>query len=568
MDLHSSGLCRDLITENVLPHKFLDGSIQVDVHITPNHTQASQPSISTGSLSSAPATNAPSSAQVDHTAALDASEIDQNFDEDVATAAEPMETDEPNNNNLVIEPQQSDIDSDLNFMSENNVITTLRRSNRIKTTSAARPSKQAYVLRGASNLPGGDDNFQKSNAQFSTTRDSFASTPPNFNLGKRKSPVGKLKLVDDAALENVSGGSDESDTDDEEMKERDESDNDSADVADLEYIRVGHPVKGNVDNEIKLEAIMAAQIDMKKIDADKNQMCFVLVDSWTINGVQVGHHDACELYKPDLFDYNGTPNDWQPDAVFEDCDSEHAMAAKAIAMAREKRRSADTKATANRRKTLRTLGQVENPQALPSIPVISNQAFDGLQFPKVAGGVDIVIFFMNNTRVDIDLDLPVNLQANVPHGTNQDDFKNDYILTNDDKSFKGLDIALRKSLSNHWDVVIYVLPQVAGSADMYSWTERKDWTINQWLARDVMAQHGKQLYIEVHIVPKDGEEDELDLSDHAERAFQKQAAKENRKTENSARIAKTAKAAKASTTGASESTKKDARPSKRRKASD
>ena len=86
------------------------------------------------------------------------------------------------------------------------------------------------------------------------------------------------------------------------------------------------------------------------------------------------------------------------------------------------------------------------------------------------------------------------------------------------------------------------------------------------MERDVTERYGKQLYIEVHIVPKDGEEDELAISDNAKKHFEEQEAKENRKTTNTTKTAKGAKGAKG--TKAAKAATKNVKPPKRRKTSD
>lgn len=73
--------------------------------------------------------------------------------------------------------------------------------------------------------------------------------------------------------------------------------------------------------------------------------------------------------------------------------------------------------------------------------------------------------------------------------------------------WRGLKTLLGRKLGKdvEWDIEIWVLPHKHGVA-MYNWKAFRDYRASDWLDREVFEEFGRELYIEVHIVMKKGEE--------------------------------------------------------------
>lgn len=277
-------------------------------------------------------------------------------------------------------------------------------------------------------------------------------------------------------------------------------DDETEDVEYPTYIRIGtypwsamNQPKNDVEDEkkIELEAIMAAQV---KTEIDKVR--YVLINSWTINGVQLGHTSMRELHETVLFDSRGEAQIWQPDQAFSDCTSMADVKKKVISFIKGPNRS----------------------RPLPTEPtkVYSGEPYGLNRTSRKLGArsrkeVGAIVAFRNLTGLNINLNLDVNLQPALEHNETYESFE-DYIYNGDDDKFPGLVEILSKKLERSWQVGIWVIPQIRGTDKMYSWTRLKDWVASDWLNTSMEEQFGRELYIEVQIAPKPLDDGTINLS--------------------------------------------------------
>jgi hypothetical protein len=123
-----------------------------------------------------------------------------------------------------------------------------------------------------------------------------------------------------------------------------------------------------------------------------------------------------------------------------------------------------------------------------------------------------VVYFANNTNIDVNLNHLINLQYPLDPNATHDEFR-DFILRSDDDpddDFKGLIKFLRGRLGRYgrdWGLEIFVLPQIPESRMVWSWTHNVPaWRANRWLSGDSNEKFNRNLYIEVHMTPLDREE--------------------------------------------------------------
>ena len=335
---------------------------------------------------------------------------------------------------------------------------------------------------GVTNGPGGDEEDDDADEDERSlfippttkgaTRASSRRMAKSFNAKKRKPSV---KYRDPADIPDLDY-SDDDETDD---------------TAKPKLIRLGtYPWsamnKRNDDveneNDVELEAIMAAQVKTKI-----NKMCFVLISSWTINSVQLGHSSMPELYTKVLFDDDGKSLLWKPDKPFGDCTNMEDV----------------------KRKVISFVNGTDHSLSLPIKPVQEYEGEpNGLNRTSRQRGrgsredVHAVVVFRNRTGFDVDLDLQCNLQVALEHDETYDSFE-EYIYNGgaEGDEFPGLVAPLSKKFKGSWQVGIWVMPQIRGTETMYAWTRLNDWVASDWLDAGLEEDFGRGLYIEVHIAP-------------------------------------------------------------------
>lgn len=128
---------------------------------------------------------------------------------------------------------------------------------------------------------------------------------------------------------------------------------------DIAFVRLGtHPwlqlnaTDADAENQIEMEGFMVAEIDKKT-----ETVCFVLVDSWTVNGVRLARFDMRELYKKVLFDSEGNALLWQPDRAFERCSSINDIELMAVAFIKDKQPPAHLVVSTTARNGAKTITQ-------------------------------------------------------------------------------------------------------------------------------------------------------------------------------------------------------------------
>ena len=267
------------------------------------------------------------------------------------------------------------------------------------------------------------------------------------------------------------------------------------------YIRIGikihDPNQGSDD--IQYIGIIVACVDLTTSAIE-----FLYTDAFTVSGVQYGHYNI-----GDLFDiHRGT---WVPDSRFSGIqrpdleDILEGIADGSIITYEVKFPEAED----------------EDSKDFPLVALPMKPDYMPTGQPSVSGhfaseaAIPSTIFPRNMTNVHINLDELINLSYIFYADTILDKFERFLIYSSNDKKvrkrFKGLKNMLSSKLGTYrddWDIDVFVLPQIPNSHTLCSWTENDGWTAGQWLSSRPEQGFKRQLYIEVHIVPKGRKEDE------------------------------------------------------------
>lgn len=248
---------------------------------------------------------------------------------------------------------------------------------------------------------------------------------------------------------------------------------------------------GETDDGVKYDVLLVLEVDL---GSDGKEYSFLLVNTWRLNGVQLGYLKMGEWFEKELYKANGEPLHWTPDDAFKNCTSKEEVKDLAVEFAQEERKN-------GRPNSLLEL--------LPIQPTYSDDEPPELPSPKKKTSATAVIFFINDTDLGGDLELPVNLQAHLDPNDVYDDFEK-YLLHNvGEQNFQGLEPHLSQFLTKGWDIDVYILPQVQGAREMFNWKGWCSLTVKQRLDLYLSRENGKKLYIEVHVVKSEKDADGL-----------------------------------------------------------
>lgn len=245
---------------------------------------------------------------------------------------------------------------------------------------------------------------------------------------------------------------------------------------------------------------------------------FLAVDTWKVGGVQIGHREDGEP-----FDMDKMANDYHLDPAFVNTPDSATLNPFLFDIADDlveyQLVQSLSEGSSNGFEKLKIVAAPVNPTyaARGDEPTI-------LQGSRRSGNIDVIIYFKNKISGE-DLGLPGSLQAELGHSETCADVEK-LVMDGDDK-FEG---GLRRKLTTTkpgFEVQIWVLPQIMHSSKMYSWIELCDWKTCYWLSKDVVDWYGRELYMEVHVLPGGDEggveyleEEKIEASEAGRRLFE------------------------------------------------
>lgn len=258
------------------------------------------------------------------------------------------------------------------------------------------------------------------------------------------------------------------------------------------------------------DAINHLIVNVAEVDGSTGAVRFLAVDTWNLHGKRLGHIEH-SIERP-YDELDGTL-----DPVFKTCSTKAEVVARVQDIVD---------------------GIAESrPRELPVTPSYdSGPPKDIRLVDKYEGKVrGLVFFIVNKTGIDINLQTLVDIQATEDYSATYDTLA-DYIRDGDDdlskppnSKFSGLNTFLADKLIDDWDITIWVLPHKRNRSVLYNWSiltkydekakgltnassgdGTRDSVLRDWLHEGDVKRDGKaRLYVEVHIHPKEGEEDLL-----------------------------------------------------------
>ena len=216
------------------------------------------------------------------------------------------------------------------------------------------------------------------------------------------------------------------------------------------------------------------------IDVVGGTVKFLAVDTWFINGIQIGRCKLGQkLEKKDLPNVRLHPQ-------FEQYTTRGDLKRVLFALVGG---------------TLDEQDAIE-PVALPTKP---ERLPEGLNPSTSPEAVEAVIVIMDKTVPHRVYLVESDLQTTHRRKESYDDFVRFILHTGNtgEDDFKGLFTGL-KNKSVPWDIDVWVLPQVEGSPIMYNWTRLSHLTAESWLNKDLHGKFGSYIYIEVRVIVDEG----------------------------------------------------------------
>lgn len=269
-------------------------------------------------------------------------------------------------------------------------------------------------------------------------------------------------------------------------------------VEHFHYVRIGTQEcdKDTRNKAVQLEIFLVAEIPQEAHRDTYGAITFRSVNTWNIGGVQLGHcENGTEL------DITEMPASCKLDPAFITEPDKRAITALLYNIADD---VADYQLVSGlstqREKSDNNQKTIEIVQA-PKIPTYA--AYDAepalVRNDRRASIVTLVVDFKNSID-DQDLGIASNFQVELHHNETYANFE-EFILEGDE-AFEGLkkNTVLSK-LQFGFQLECWVLPQIAGSSEMYSWTRLRHWKACDWLDHDIVVQFSRNLYVEVHILP-------------------------------------------------------------------
>ena len=268
------------------------------------------------------------------------------------------------------------------------------------------------------------------------------------------------------------------------------------------YVRIGIQEKDPQQEveELEMETLLVAEVNLAK-----RAVTYREVDSWVVNGVRVGDCQAGDPAKS--VEQSGY---WVHDAYFAQTLSKKSLKPRILELFRDGLPLFEPE----------RFGQPQNaaarPIALPIKPTIVGSIFPndlddfhGQGPNRCKEDVGIVFYFENRLDDEANLGFPINLQAAFGYNETCDQVR-DYVMNGvGDGDFEGLKKLKKLDEYMAWDFQLWVLPQAPGCKNLYSWDNVSNLVASDFLDENMSAsdKYGRSLYVEVHLVPKEGYED-------------------------------------------------------------
>ena len=270
-----------------------------------------------------------------------------------------------------------------------------------------------------------------------------------------------------------------------------------------QYIRIGtRSWDGN--EEKSKDALDLVPVVVAQVDNDEANVSFLSVDTWTINGLNIGHLDYGKEVNID-----DPKTKFKPDPPFEHCASSKMFYRVLLDLTDRTLAGLNGQPFEPPKKKAKKIVALKEENIIPlALPTAPSCAYGGAPPPLIKSAsteiVVAVVFFKNETGLEVSLNLAQNLQVDLKFDASYDTFTKWLCEVSPHGNFIGLRDALDSTIEIPWDLEIWVMPQIEGSSTMKSWTRFDNQTASDWLNATHSGKFGRYLYIEVHVIENKG----------------------------------------------------------------